>query len=110
MKTRSFLGEFEQMVLLSLLKSGESPYAIAARRRLEETTGRSVSRGALYRTLDRLEEKGYLSWKLEEPHPDRGGHPRRAFRVTARGLEALRASRSALVKLWTGLEEVLGEP
>jgi len=110
MKQREFLGEFEQMVLLATLQSGKSAFAITLRRVLEESSGRSVSRGALYRTLDRLEEKGYLDWKLDEPTADRGGHPKRAFRVTKSGIQALRASRSALFKLWSGLDRVLGKP
>jgi len=107
---RDFLGEFEQMVLLATLQAGEDAYAISVRRQLEDSTGRQVSRGALYRTLDRLVEKGYLTWELDEGIPARGGHPRRRFRVTREGVAALRLSRAALLKLWRGLERVLGKP
>jgi len=108
----SFIGEFEQMVLLAMLQQGERAYAIDVRRALELCAGRSVSRGALYRTFDRLESKGYIEWDLEDgsPIPDRGGHPMRRFRVTEAGLDALRASRSALLKLWSGLDAVLEKP
>ena len=95
------------MVLLGLLQLGEDAYALPLRRTLSELAGRGVSRGALYRTLDRLEQKGYLDWKLEEDVPLRGGHPRRCFRVTKAGLNVLRDSRRTLFKLWDGLEEVL---
>lgn len=107
----SFIGEFEQMVLLAILQQGDHAYAIDVRRELERSASRSVSRGALYRTFDRLEAKGYLEWELEggNPTPDRGGHPMRHFRVTQTGMEALRASRTALVKLWSGLETALDE-
>lgn len=104
---KSFLGEFEQMVLLAVLQLGRKGYAIGVRRELERRAGRTVSRGALYRTLDRLEGKGLIEWSLEDETPDRGGHPRRRFRVTEEGLEALRSSREALFALWEGLDNLL---
>lgn len=113
MPTPVFLGEFEQLVLLALLQvTGErrddAPVQ-AVRERLEVLAGRGVSRGALYRTLDRVEEKGWVSWEVDnEDVPERGGHPRRRFRVTADGIAVLRASRDTLLGLWSGLEEVLG--
>jgi PadR family transcriptional regulator PadR len=108
----SYIGEFEQMVLLAMLRQGERAYAIDVRRELERCAGRSVSRGALYRTFDRLERKDYVEWELEDGSelPDRGGRPLRRFRVTEAGMEALRASRSALLKLWHGLDTLLEEP
>jgi DNA-binding PadR family transcriptional regulator len=109
--TISYIGEFEQMVLLAVLQQGEEAYAIDVRKELDRSAGRSVSRGALYRTFDRLEAKGYVEWELEDGNriPERGGHPMRKFRVTEAGVEALRISRSALVKLWRGLDAVLDE-
>ena len=109
--TKRNIGEFEQMVLLAILKSGDSPYALEARRVLQELAKRHVSRGALYRTFDRLSKKGYLGWTLEDdgPVPERGGHPMRRFKVTEAGLDALRESRGTLLKLWDGLEtELMG--
>ena len=108
----TFIGEFEQMVLLAVLRQGHSAYAIGVREELERSAGRSVSRGALYRTFDRLEAKGYLEWEMESggPVPERGGHPMRRFRVTEAGVEALQASRTALINLWSGLEGVLDKP
>ena len=102
-----FIGEFEQLVLLGLLQLGEGAYALPLRDKLGDLAGRNVSRGALYRTLDRLEEKKLVTWAIEAKAPDRGGHPRRRFRVTRPGIEALRASRQALLQLWDGLEEML---
>lgn len=100
------------MVLLAMLQKGKSAYAIDVRKELERCAARSVSRGALYRTFDRLEQKGYVEWNLEDgsPNPERGGHPMRVFRVTEAGLEALRVSRSALLKLWHGLDTMLEKP
>lgn len=105
----SFIGEFEQMVLLAVLRLGDAAYAIEVRKELERCASRVVSRGALYRTFDRLEAKGYVDWTLEDrsPAPDRGGHPMRHFRVTDAGVETLAVSRSALTMLWEGLETVL---
>jgi DNA-binding PadR family transcriptional regulator len=102
----SYIGEFEQMVLLGLLQCRDEPYAPQIRRVLEERASRTVSRGALYRTLDRLAGKGYLEWELEDssPVPERGGHPMRRFRVTEAGRDALRVSRTALLSLWDGVE------
>ncbi len=96
------------MVLLSVLRCGAKAYGLEVRSALEATTGRSVSRGAFYTTLDRLERKGYVRWKLK-PAVDRarGGMPRRRFEVTAAGLRELRASRQALLSLWSGLERLL---
>jgi len=103
------LGEFEQLVLLSVLRLGEDAYAIGVRKELEHHAGRVVTRGALYRTFDRLEGKGLLEWAAEEgsPAPERGGHPMRRFNVTEAGLEALHSVRATLLSLWDGVEAVL---
>ena len=99
-----FLGEFEQLVLLALMRLGDEAYALPAREELTRVTGKETSRGALYRTLERLESKGYVDWEMEAEAPRRGGHPRRRFMVTTEGVEILRASRSALQELWSGIE------
>jgi PadR family transcriptional regulator PadR len=102
-----FPGEFEQMVLLAILRLGDESNALAVLAELDREAGRRVSRGTLYKTLDRMEAKGYVAWTVEEATPERGGHPRRLFRVTADGLELLRTSREVLLRLWSGLEPVL---
>lgn len=101
------LGEFEQIVLLAILRLGEDAYAIPVRAEIEERTGRTVARGALYTALERLEGKGCLSSRLSEPLPERGGRSRRYYSVTATGRAALRASRAALLALWQGVESQL---
>jgi PadR family transcriptional regulator, regulatory protein PadR len=111
MPTPVFLGEFEQLLLLALLdvsrEEGDAP-ALALRERMEELAGRSVSRGALYRTLDRLEEKGWVGWALDDADvPERGGHPRRRFQVSPEGIAVLRASRETLEGLWSRVGEAL---
>ena len=108
--TPIYPGEFEQMVLLAILQLEDDAYALSVIRELDESAGRRVSRGALYKTLERLEDKGFVEWEVEETTPGRGGHPRRRFQVTAEGVSALQTSRDALHRLWQGLERVLGEP
>ena len=106
----TFPGEFEQMVLLAVLRLDDEAFALGVLRELDRRVGRRVSRGALYKTLERLEGKELLEGDVEEATPDRGGHPRRRFRVTPEGITALRASRDALYHLWQGLDPVLGRP
>ena len=101
-----YLGEFEQMVLLAILQLEEGAYAVPVLREMDSRAGRSVSRGTLYKTLERLEAKGLVQWTVEDGTPERGGHPRRRFEVTARGVRALHDSRRALEKMWQGLEGV----
>ena len=107
MSERSFLGQFEQMVLLAIRRLGEGSYGLPIRRELEEQTGRSVARGALYTTLDRLEKKGYLTSRMGDPTPERGGRAKRYFQVTPPGVRALDDARRALLNLWHGLESKL---
>lgn len=104
------LGEFELLVLLSVLRHADAPYANRVREDLEANAGRSVTRGALYRTIDRLTEKGFLEWELEPSEvPDRGGHPMRRLIVTAEGLDAARQTRDVLVSYLDGLDAALEE-
>jgi len=102
------LGEFEHVVLLAVLQAGEQAFALSIIRELDERAGRSVDRGALYKTLDRLEAKGLVTWKTEPSTPARGGHRRRLFRVTAAGMRAVQTSRATLFRLWDGLDPLLG--
>jgi len=104
------LGEFEQMLLLAVLQLGEGAYGPAIARYLEERVGRSVSRGALYATLGRLEQKGFVDWAIEDGDEARGGHRKRRFGLTSAGIAALRRYRSALLRLWAGVEGLLEEP
>jgi len=104
------LGEFEHLVLLAILRLGDQAYAPAILEELETRTGRPPSPGSMYVTLDRLEEKGLLRSRLADANDDRGGRPRRYVTVTPLGVRQLRASRTALLALWRGLEGVLENP
>ena len=110
MPTKPYLGEFEQLVLLAILQLRDDSYAPNISRVLEEKAGRGVSRGALYATLDRLERKRFLEWKIEAATSRRRGNRRRLFTVTPRGVEAAAVSREALLKLWRGLGNMLTRP
>ena len=103
------LGTFEQMVLLAILHIGKNAYGPLILEKMKEGSGRSVSRGSLYVTLDRLERKGMLQSAIGEPEPDRGGRPKRYVTVTQKGVAALREARDALTSLWAGLDGVLGK-
>jgi PadR family transcriptional regulator, regulatory protein PadR len=98
-----YLGEFEQVVLLAVLRLGKGTYGVPMRREIEERTGRRVSVGALYSTLDRLESKGYLHSWFGEATAKRGGRSKRHFEVLAAGSEALVRSKNMLDRMWHGV-------
>jgi PadR family transcriptional regulator PadR len=106
---RSFLGEFEQRVLLAILRCDDHAYPIDIRREVTRASGVEPSRGAFYTTLDRLEAKQLVRWTAQTGDAGRDGLPQRKFMVTAEGVKALRASRKALLELWNGLEDLLAE-
>ena len=97
-------GELEHLILLEIMRLDGEAFAIRIRDGLETEGGRSVTRGALYRSLDRLAQKGLVSWANVEPSADRGGHVRRRFRVTEPGRALLSQRRETLLRLWEGLE------
>ena len=106
---RSFLGEFEQRVLLAILRCEGKAYPIEIRKEIARASGHEPSRGAFYTTLDRLDAKQLVRWSAEGGDAGRDGLPQRKFTVTPEGVKALRASRRALLELWNGLEDVLAE-
>jgi PadR family transcriptional regulator, regulatory protein PadR len=103
----SYLGEFEQLVLLAILRLGDEAYGMKIRQELG-AAGRSASLGAVYITLERLEEKTYLSSKVGDPTPERGGRGKKYFQVEGSGLMALRHSIKTTTKLCNGLGQLLG--
>jgi PadR family transcriptional regulator PadR len=107
-KSTLSLGELEQMVLLAILQRSGDAYGLAILRELDERAERRVSPGAIYATLDRLEDKGAVSSRFADPTPGRGGKPKRFMTVTAEGLAALRAARTAWTRMAEGLDEILG--
>ena len=101
-------GDLEQMVLLAVLRLDNRAIALDVLAELDGRAGRRVTRGTLYKTLDRLEAKGLIDWQVEDGGPERGGHPRRLFAVTPAGVRMLKTSRAALFRMWEGLESKLG--
>ena len=98
-----FLGEFEQLVLLALLRVGEGAYGMTMRREIEERAAREVSIGAVYATLDRLEEKGLVKSYVGAPTETRGGRARKCFRITAAGARSLERTQHAFRQMVEGL-------
>jgi DNA-binding PadR family transcriptional regulator len=107
--TRALLGEFEQRVLLAILRAGDHPTALEVRRELERVLDREVSRGAFYTTLERLEAKGRVTWETRSDRRARQELPERRLTVTEDGLDDLRVSRQSLLDMWRGLEDLLDE-
>lgn len=100
------LGEFEQLVLFALLKLKDNAYGAAIRVEIEDQTGRDVNSGAVYITLERLEDRGLVGSRWGEPTGERGGRRRRYYRLTPRGATALHHSYSQLQRM---ADEVLPE-
>ena len=98
-----FLGEFEQLVLLALIRVGEGAYGMTVRREIEDRASRDVSIGAVYATLDRLEEKGLVKSYPGDTSDARGGRPKKCFRITAAGANALERSQQAVRQMLEGL-------
>ena len=100
MKSRGYLGEFELMLLLTVIHLGEDAYGVPISRELERHRGRDVSVGSVYAALERLEAKGLVSSNLGDPTPERGGKAKRFFRITREGLRQVHETRRVLTKLW----------
>ncbi|HKV93051.1 MAG TPA: PadR family transcriptional regulator [Candidatus Angelobacter sp.] len=106
---RGYLGEFELMVILTLIQLGDDAYGVPISRELEKSRGRSVSVGSVYAALERLEQKGLVASSLGDPTPERGGKAKRYFRVTKEGLRQVHRTRQVLTRLWRQLPELKGE-
>jgi DNA-binding PadR family transcriptional regulator len=101
------LGQFEQLLLLALLRLGDQAYGMALRGEILRETGRDVSLGMVYKALWRLEAKGLIRSRLGEPTARRGGRRKRLYTITAEGRGVLRASLDALRRLSRGVEKAL---
>jgi DNA-binding PadR family transcriptional regulator len=105
---RQNLGELEQILMLALLRLGSGGYGAAIRAEILARTGRSITPGAIYPTLDRLEARGLLRSRLGGATAERGGRARRLFQVTPAGLREVKAAWRQTSALARGLT-VLGE-
>jgi DNA-binding PadR family transcriptional regulator len=104
----AYLGEFELMALLALIRLGEDAYGVPICHEIEKRSGREAALGSVYAALDRLEEKGLVTSRLGESTAVRGGRAKRYFHITAQGLREVRQTRRALENLWRGLPELEG--
>ena len=101
------LGEFEQLVLLTLLRLGAEAYGAAVQAEIETHGGRMTSVSAVYTTLDRLEGKGLVRSRVGEPTPQRGGKRKKHYEITPAGTRALRDSYQLLKRMTKGIENLL---
>ena len=104
MQEPATLGEFEQVVLLAILRLEDSAYGVSVRNEIAQCTGREPSPGALYTTLDRLEAKRLVSSRVGEPTPQRGGRAKRYYTVSAQGLAAVTRAQRSYQRLLEGLK------
>jgi PadR family transcriptional regulator, regulatory protein PadR len=104
MKKGELLGSLEHIVLLALVRLDGCAHGMIVRREIEKQTGRNVSIGAVYATLERLEAKGYVSSSTGEPTPERGGRAKRLFRVEVAGNRALQISDQTIRNMTAGLK------
>ena len=102
----AYLGEFEQIVLLAVLRLGDTAYGVTVRQEIETRTGRDVSIGAIYATLSRLETKGLVKSRAGEPTAERGGRAKRLFRVTAHGVRSVNEAQRVLRQMLDGLHPI----
>lgn len=102
------IGELEHLILLTILNHPDAGSALRIRETLELQAQRRITRGALYRSLDRLGGKGLIDWRTQQPTKDRGGHAKRLYSVTPAGLSVVQERRQALERLWAGAEAQLG--
>ncbi len=107
--TRTTLGEFEQQVMLAILRLQGESYSVPIVLELEERTGREVAQAAVFIALQRMENKGFMTSRLDDEAVQKTGRVRRYFKPTEAGLERLRRARRAAVRLWDGLEGLLDE-
>lgn len=99
-----YLGSLEQIVLLAVIRLGSNAYGVTVRREIEQRTGRNLSIGAVYATLERLQSKGFVTSHVGEPTAERGGRAKRFFRAQPKGMRALRRSQDAVQKMKSGLD------
>jgi PadR family transcriptional regulator, regulatory protein PadR len=102
------LGEFETLVLMAVMRLDGDAYGVRIQEEIEDRASRHCSFGALYTTLDRLEQKGYLCSRIGEKTAERGGRAKKYFRLTAAGSSALKQAYRATQHMAEGLDPILG--
>jgi len=105
---RALLTDFELMILLAVLRVGDEAYVVPIVREIEATAGRVVVFAAVYTALDRLERRGLVTSWTGDPTPQRGGRAKKYFKVTTKGLRAVRETQRAFIALWSGVPALKG--
>jgi PadR family transcriptional regulator, regulatory protein PadR len=108
MRKRNYLGPFELMAMLAVMRLGEEAYGVPVFREIERQYGREVALGSVYATLERLETKGFIVSELGEATPERGGRAKKYFHITPKGLREVRKTQRTLKSLWHGLPQLEG--
>jgi len=103
MSKGELLGEFEHLTLLAVLRLDDDAYGMRVRQEIAERTGRDVSIGAVYATLERLAEKGLVAASMGEATPERGGRAKRCFRLTRTGADSVNRARHEMESMIEGL-------
>jgi len=106
--SRQHLTDFELMILLAILRIGDDAYGVPIAREIEQTAKRTVMLGATYTCLDRLEENGLVASTYGDPTPERGGRAKRFFKITGKGLKAVKDTQRAFTALWSGIPQLKG--
>jgi DNA-binding PadR family transcriptional regulator len=101
---KTSLGDLEFLVLLAILRLGDGAYGVPITRELDRRAGRNLSRAAIHVTMQRMEDQGLVASRLDAPRDDRGGRPRRYYRVLPRGVALVRRSKAAYSSMWKGLD------
>jgi PadR family transcriptional regulator, regulatory protein PadR len=103
---RQFLNDFELIILLAILRTGENAYGLTIAQELEQTGGRTVLLGAIYTALDRMERNGLVTSSYGDSTPERGGRAKRYFKVSGKGLKAVRTAQRTFTALWSGIPQL----
>jgi DNA-binding PadR family transcriptional regulator len=109
MRKGDYLGNFDLMLLLALLRLGEDAYGVTIAQELEQQTDREVVVASVYARLERLQERGLVASRLGDATPERGGRAKRYFRITESGIREVRDAQRSLINMWKGLPELKGE-
>ena len=108
MRKGDYLGNFDLMLLLAVLRLGDEAYGVTIAQELEQYTGREVVIASVYARLERLQERGLVTSSLGDPTPERGGRAKRYFSITGAGIREIRDARRSLMNMWKGLPELKG--
>jgi PadR family transcriptional regulator, regulatory protein PadR len=103
---RTALSEFELMVLLAVMRLEKQGYGVPISEEIEIQTGRDVALSSVYAALERLLNKGFATSSMGQPTEERGGRAKQYFQITPEGIQALRNTRTALIKLWSGIPQL----